>query len=97
MKNTGSITWDPSLHALTYRWLPNGCSGAAVQGGNFQHITERVRRDELLRDASVTVSTPAQTGFYCLEYDMAEIPVLWFSGQGAATLRVTVEVASGSP
>jgi hypothetical protein len=92
MANTGVRTWDPSVHALTYRWRPAGCPSTIVQGGNWEFITREVRRSEVLRDASVTVYTPATPGTYCLEYDIAEIPVLWFSGQGAATLRVTVQV-----
>jgi hypothetical protein len=95
VRNTGTITWEPSVHAVTYRWRPQACPASVVQYGGNQYIPYEVRRDEVLRDMAVTVFAPSTPGVYCLEYDMAEIPVLWFSAQGASMLRVSVEVAGG--
>jgi hypothetical protein len=95
--NTGSLTW-PSGTAnpvrLSYHWLNGPCpnGSTAVWNGRRAILTGDVATGATVNGLGLAVQAPANEGQYCLVYDLVREGVAWFSQQGAATLRVPVNV-----
>jgi hypothetical protein len=95
--NTGSLTW-PSGTAnpvrLSYHWLNGPCPGGstAVWNGRRAGLPADVPTGGTVNGLGLVVQAPAAAGQYCLQYDLVHEGVAWFSQQGAATLKVPVNV-----
>ena len=95
--NTGSMTW-PSGGAdpvrVAYHWRAGACPGGGmvVWDGIRTALPADVVSGGSVSDLSTQVLAPASEGIYCLEYDLVQEGVTWFSSQGGSTLRRTVTI-----
>lgn len=97
IQNTGSQCWwsrDWHPVRLTYRWFH---ADGQTQVQVMEVPSLRTDMPHIVKPGtSVTLRpfllTPPQPGIYILEWDMVREEAAWFSDQGAATLRLVVEV-----
>lgn len=99
--NTGSNTWDaggPNPVRLSYHWRNGACPGTsiAVWDGRRAVLPANVASGGSVAALSLLLRTPAVAGSYCLQYDLVQEGITWFSSQGAATLPVSVNVLDTS-
>jgi hypothetical protein len=95
--NQGSLTWLASggnSVVLSYHWRNGPCPGSsiAVWNGQTAAISSDVAPRETVTGLATHVLAPATAGTYCLQYDLLQNGITWFSWQGAPTLNVTVSV-----
>jgi subtilisin family serine protease len=96
--NQGSLTWastGANAVVLSYHWRRGACPGTsiAVSNGQTAALTSDVATGGTVTDLAESVLAPATAGAYCLQYDLLQTAITWFSWQGASTLNVTVTVS----
>ncbi len=95
--NQGSLTWLASganAVVLSYHWRNGPCAGSSIAVWNGQQaaLTGDVATGNTLVGQAISVLAPAAAGTYCLQYDLLQTGITWFSWQGAAMLNTTVTV-----
>ncbi len=95
--NAGAMTWTAGGATpvrLSYHWLAGPCPGGSivVWNGRRAGLPGDIAPGATVTGLPVQVDTPGAEGQYCLQYDLVQEGVTWFSQQGAATLRVPVDV-----
>ncbi len=94
LTNTGSLVWTPGAVFVSYHWLSGACPGgpAYLWSGIRTSLPSQVGPGGSLSNLATSVQAPALAGTYCLMYDVVREGVAWFSGVGAAALKVQVSV-----
>jgi subtilisin family serine protease len=95
--NDGSMTWLASganRVILSYHWRRGACPGtsSAVWSGQQGALASDVATGETATDVAISVKAPSSAGTYCLQYDLLQNGVTWFSWMGAQMLNATVDV-----
>jgi hypothetical protein len=95
--NQGSLTWSASGTnpvMLAYHWRNGSCPGSSIAVWNGQQaaLSSDVPTGGTVTGLATNVLAPATAGTYCLQYDLLQTGITWFSWQGASTLNVTVSV-----
>ena len=95
--NQGSLTWlaaGTNRVVLSYHWRNGACLGSsvAIWSGQQAAISSDVATGGTATDLAVSVLAPATAGTYCLQYDLLQVGITWFSWQGAQMLNTTVTV-----
>ena len=95
--NAGSATWNAAGTnpvRFAYHWRNGACPGtsSAVFDGVRTALAADVAPGGAVTNLSATVAAPAAAGTYCLQYDLVQEGVTWFSWQGVAVQQATVTV-----
>ncbi len=95
--NQGSLTWPASganAVVLSYHWRNGACPGSSIKVWNGQTaaISSDVATAATMTALATNVLAPATAGTYCLQYDLLQTGITWFSWQGAQMLNTTVTV-----
>lgn len=95
--NNGSMTWlaaGANRVILSYHWRRGACPGtsSAVWSGQQGALAIDVATGETATDVPLSVKAPSSAGTYCLQYDLLENGVTWFSWMGSPMLNTTVTV-----
>ncbi|MCR4407342.1 MAG: DUF2079 domain-containing protein [Anaerolineae bacterium] len=95
IQNTGSQCWwshDWYPVRLTYRWLRADGQAQATDAPGLRTDMPHIVKPGTTITLRPFLLTPPQPGTYILEWDLVREDAAWFSDQGAATLRLAVEV-----
>jgi hypothetical protein len=79
---------------LSYHWRRGGCPGtsSAVWSGQQGALGADAATGETATDVAISVKAPSSAGTYCLQYDLLQNGVTWFSWMGSPMLNTTVDV-----
>jgi len=95
IQNTGSQCWwsrDWHPVRLTYRWLRADGQSQVMDVPSLRTDMPHIVKPGTAVTLRPFLLTPKQPGDYILEWDVVREEAAWFSDQGAATLRLVVEV-----
>jgi thermitase len=101
LANAGSMTWQAggaNPVRLSYHWMNGAC------GSNGSALTFDGQRTNLPANlpfgGSVTlnanIQTPATAGTFCLQFDLIQEGITWFSSQGASMRQKTISVSQSA-
>jgi hypothetical protein len=95
--NTGSLTWPTSGDnpvRVSYHWHSGACetNGPVLSEGLRAALPAPVPPGAGITGMHAEVVAPPSAGTYCLEIDLVQELVTWFSEKGAPVVRGTVEV-----
>ena len=98
--NTGSLIWSAAGTnpvRFSYHWKNGSCPGTttATWDGRRTALPSDSGPGATVSTLTVSVSTPATAGTYCLIYDLVREGITWFQSQGSPTLSMTVTVNQG--
>ncbi|MBC7252247.1 MAG: DUF2079 domain-containing protein, partial [Anaerolineae bacterium] len=95
IQNTGSQCWwsrDWHPVRLTYRWFHADGQTQVLEVTSLRTDMPHIVKPGTTITLRPFLLTPPQPGTYILEWDMVREEAAWFSDQGAATLRLVVEI-----
>ena len=98
--NAGSQSW-PAGGAnpvrLSYHWRNGVCPGSssAVFNGLRTNLSSDVGPGGSVNGLNATVAPPNSAGTFCLQFDMVQEGVAWFSWLGQPMLQKTITVQPG--
>jgi uncharacterized membrane protein len=95
IQNVGSQCWwsrDWHPVRLTYRWLRADDQAQDMDVPSLRTDLPHIVKPGTAITLRPFILTPKQPGDYILEWDVVREEAAWFSDQGAATLRLRVEV-----
>jgi subtilisin family serine protease len=97
--NAGTLAWPATgtnAVALSYHWRAGSCPGSSIAVWNGVHspLSSDVPAGGTVSGLAATVQVPSTSGTFCLQYDLIQEGVTWFSWQGASMLQRTVSVTA---
>ena len=98
--NTGTQLWPaagPNPVRLSYHWRSGTCPGtsSAIWNGIQSTLLSDVPAGGAVNGLNATVAPPASAGTFCLQFDLIQEGVTWFSWLGQPMLQKSITVTPG--